>query len=98
MKKFHLEYVNLLPSLVNTAEPSGAVSQLASQAKNEPSFDGVTIEQMRDNPLYQRCDDIDKIGLAQKRIIETAKTIKSNSKKIRALNDMAQKRNIPSKS
>lgn len=92
---FHLE-INTLPSQLNTSAPTGAVSQMASLAENKPNYDGVTLEQMRENPLYQHYDDIDKFGIAQKKIVENAKTIKSNAKKIRALNDLAQKRNIPS--
>lgn len=92
---FHLE-INTIPSRLNTSPASGAAGQLAAQPQNEPHYDGVTLENMRDNPLYQHYDDIDKIGLAQKKIIDSAKTIKSNAKKIRAFNDMAQKMRIPS--
>lgn len=93
-RTFHLE-INTIPSQLNTSLPTGAASQLASQAQNEPHYDGVPIETMRENPLYQHFDDIDRIGLAQKKIIDAAKTIKSHSKKIRAFNDLAQKQRIP---
>lgn len=86
-----LEY-NSIPSQLNTsAGNDGVPSQLVTQAQDPPKFDGVTIEQMRDNPLYSQLDDIDKVGLAQQRLVENAKTIRSKSKYIRALNDAASK-------
>lgn len=91
----HLE-INTIPSALNTSAPTGVASQLANVAENQPNYDGITIQQMKGNPLYERIDDIDKIGLAQKRIVENAKTIKSNSRKIRALNDAINKPQKPS--
>lgn len=83
--------INCIPSQLNTNKPTGVASQLASVAQNEPHYDGVTIGQMRNNPLYQRIDDIDKVGLAKQALQYTAKTVKSNMKKIRAINDIGQK-------
>lgn len=83
--------INCIPSALNTSKPTGVAEQLASAAKADPHFDGVTIEQMRGNPLYQRIDDIDKVGLAQKELLTSVKSIKSHSRYIRALNDAAQK-------
>ena len=92
----HLE-INCIPSQLNTSQPTGVAAQMASMANNPPQYDGMTIEQMRGNPLFERCDDIDKVGLAQKAIVENAKVIKSRSKYIRALNDHAQKLSKPNK-
>lgn len=97
-KQFQFKHMeqNNAPSMLNTSTTqSGVPVSLQSVAKNEPSFDGVTIEQMRGNPMYSRHDDIDVIGLAQKQIIENSKTLKSNMKRIRAFNAAAQKVNIP---
>lgn len=90
----HLE-INCIPSQLNTSAPTGVAAQLASVAENAPHFDNVTLEQMQDNPLYQRLDDIDKVGLAKKKIAESAKIVKSRAKLIRGLNDYAQKVKIP---
>lgn len=92
----HLES-NYLPSQLNTSKSSGVVSQLSNVSESKPSYDCVTIDDMRGNPLYQKMDDIDKVGVAQKSILEAASKVKSKTKFIRALNDLAQKRNIPSK-
>lgn len=92
--------VNVIPSALNTSKPTGVASQLAQVAENAPQFDGVTIEQMRGNPLYERGDVIDKIGKAQRAIADAAKIVKGRSKYIRALNDAAtklQKPKTPSK-
>lgn len=86
----HLE-INVIPSSLNTSQPTGVSSQLAQVADNPPQFDGVTIEQMRGNPTYERGDVIDKIGKAQKAIADAAKIVKSRGKYIRALNDAAVK-------
>lgn len=92
----HLE-INCIPSRLNTSKPSGVASQLASVAENEPRFDGITIEQMRGNPLYYRGDVIDKIGRAQKALADAAKVVSQpkRAKMIRALNDAAQKYQKP---
>lgn len=92
----HLE-INCIPSKLNTSAPTGVASQLASVAENAPQYDNVTIGQMRNNPLYQRIDDIDKIGLAKQQMMQTAKTVKSNMKKIRAVNELGSRINKPSK-
>lgn len=98
MKKIpHLE-VNCIPSQLNTSAPSGVAAQLASVAENKPSYDNVTIDQMRGNPLYQRIDTIDKIGLAQKQIIESAHKVKSKSGMIRAFNEVSHKMAKPNQS
>lgn len=86
----HLE-INCIPSQLNTSSPTGVASQLASVAENAPLYDGATLHQMKNNPLYQRIDDIDKAGLAKKAIADSAKIIKSRSKMIRAFNDAAVK-------
>lgn len=86
----HLE-INCIPSQLNTSKPTGVAAQLANAAQSEPQYDGVTIEQMRGNPLYDRIDNIDKVGLAQKQLMKSVDTIKSRSRYIRALNDAAQK-------
>lgn len=91
MNKIPRLEINCIPSQLNTSKPSGVASQLASAAEHDPVYDGVTIGQMRNNPLYDRLDDLDKIGLAKKQIISTAKTVKSNLKKIRAVNDLSYK-------
>ena len=91
MKKLPYLEVNCIPSQLNTSAPTGVAAQLASVAENQPIFDNVTIEQMRGNPLYERCDTIDKIGLAQKQIIDSAKKVKSKSGMIRAFNEVSHK-------
>ena len=85
--------INCISSQLNTSKPSGVASQLASVAENQPQFDGVTIDQMRGNPLYERGDVIDKIGRAQKALADAAKVVvqPKRAKMIRALNDAAQK-------
>lgn len=83
--------VNVIPSALNTSAPTGVASQLAAAAENAPQFDGVTIEQMRGNVLYERGDKIDKIGRAQKALTDAAHIVKSKSKMIRGLNEVASK-------
>lgn len=95
MKKIPYLEVNCIPSQLNTSSATGVASQLANVAKDAPQFDGVTIEQMRGNPLYGRGDKIDKIGAAQRSIADATKVIKSRSRVIRQLNDAAQRVNIP---
>lgn len=77
--------MNNAPSRLNTSTATGAVSQLANQLNNPPQYDGVTIDDMRGNPLYSQADGIDKIGLAQNKIAEAAKAV-SKSKFVRQLN------------
>lgn len=86
----HME-VNIIPSALNTSAPTGVASQLAAAAENAPQYDGVTIEQMLGNPLYERGDKIDKIGRAQKAIANAAKIVgePKRAKFIRQLNDAA---------
>lgn len=91
MNKIPKLEINCIPSQLNTSPITGVASQLANVAAQEPHYDGVTIGDMRGNPLYQRIDDIDKVGLAQQALVNTTKTIKSNSKRIRAFNDAATK-------
>lgn len=85
--------VNCIPSQLNTSKLTGVASNLASVAENSPRYDGVTVEQMRGNPLYSGSarDDIDKVGAAQKSLADNAKIVKSRAKYIRSLNDAAQK-------
>lgn len=85
--------VNIIPSALNTSAPTGVAAQLASAAENAPQYDGVTIEQMRGNPLYERGDKIDKIGKAQKAIADAAGVLRQpgRSKMIRGLNDAASR-------
>lgn len=90
MKKMpHLE-VNCIPSQLNTSKQTGVASQLAAAVEDPSQFSGVTIEQMRGNPLFERGDVIDKRGKAQKGLIQATKTIKTNAKRIRALEAAAQ--------
>lgn len=91
----HLE-INCIPSQLNTSQTTGVASQLASAAENAPAYDGVTIEQMRGNPIYGRGDKIDKIGAAQRAVVEATKKVQSKSKYIRALNDAVLKAQKPS--
>lgn len=88
--------MNCAPDQLNTSKPTGAASQLANQLNNPPHYDGATIADMHDNPLYSRHDEIDKIGLAQKKITEAAKAV-SKSKFVRQLNREMSKNNIPQK-
>lgn len=90
----HIE-VNCIPSQLNTSKPTGVAANLAAVAENPPQYDGITIDQMRGNPLYERLDAIDKIGLAQKHLADAAKIVKSRSRFIRGLNDAAQKLQKP---
>lgn len=96
MNKIPKLEINLIPSGLNTSQVSGVSSQLANAAENQPQYDGVTIEQMRGNPLYERGDAIDKVGKAQRAMADAAKIVKSRSKYIRALNEHAQKVQKPS--
>lgn len=77
--------VNRQPSALITNVGQGVPAALQSQLINEPHFDGQTIEGMRDNPLYSHHSNIDKIGLAQKKIAEAAQVV-SKSKFVRQLN------------
>lgn len=92
----HLE-INCIPSQLNTSKPTGVASQLASAAESKPEFDGITIEQMKGNPVYGRGDAIDKVGMAQQLIADAAKVLSQpkRAKLIRAFNDHAQKLQKP---
>ena len=91
MEKMPFIEVNCIPSQLNTSAPTGVASQLAQVAESDRHFDGVTIDQMRGNPLYDRGDTIDKVGRAQRAIADNAKIVKSRSKFIRGLNDAASR-------
>ena len=95
MNKIPKIEINCIPSQLNTSPITGVASQLANVAAQEPTYDGVTIEQMRGNVIYDRGDDIDKVGKAQKVIADNFKVVKSRAKVIRALNDAAQKYQKP---
>lgn len=89
MKKMpHLE-INTAPSMLNTSPVTGVAAQLAQQAKNEPHYDGVPVEMMRDNPLYTKHDKIDKIGLAQNKVAKAGDAL-SKSKFVREMNRKMQ--------
>lgn len=83
--------INCIPSQLNTSKPTGVASNLAAVAENAPQYDGVTIEQMRGNCLYERGDKIDKVGRAQKAMADAAIIVKSRSRMIRGLNEAALK-------
>lgn len=87
--------MNSCPERLNTSSATGAMSQLSNSLQDPPSYDGVTIADMKDNPLYSRADTIDKIGIAQEKIVKATKAVKSKSKLIRGLNDLSQKMSIP---
>lgn len=97
MNKIPKLEINCIPSQLNTSKATGVASQLANIAEQQPNYDGITIEQMRGNPLYQRIDDIDKIGLAKDAMQKAAQTIKSNRQKIRYVNELGQKMQKPKK-
>lgn len=83
--------INCIPSQLNTSPPSGVASQLANIAQQQPHYDGITLDQMQGNPLYERIDDIDKVGLAKKVMIDNAKVVKSKRGLIRKVNEAAQR-------
>lgn len=90
----HME-INSQPSMLNTASGSdGVPAALQKTLDNPPKYDGIKIEDMRDNPLYTKHDEIDKIGLAQQKIAEAAKAV-SKSKFVRELNRKMQHPNKP---
>lgn len=90
--------VNKLPSMCSTGQKNvGVSSQLASQLDNPPRFDGVTISQMRGNPLYSRIDDIDKVGAAQRSIESTGQVLRK-AEFVSAFNYRMQHPNINSRS
>lgn len=85
----HME-INSQPSMLNTATGSdGVPAALQRTLDKEPQYDGIKIEDMRDNPLYTKHDNIDKIGLAQKKIADAAEVV-SKSKFVRELNRKMQ--------
>lgn len=86
--------INSLPSLCSTGDKNtGVVSQLVSQRDDAPKFDGVTVEQMRGNPLYARIDDIDKVSMAQHKIEQTVNVL-NKTEFVRAFNRRMQHPNI----
>lgn len=88
------EEISHLPSQLNTSTTDkGAAVQMANQLANEPQYNNETIENMRNNPLHERIDKIDKIGKAQKKLAESAEVL-SKSKFVREAN---RKLNHPSK-
>lgn len=92
-KPKHIEK-NYSPSQLNTNnDKSGVAQALQSSQKDEPHYDGATLEDMRGNPLYNKVDDIDKIGFAQKKLAENGEIL-NKSKFIREVN---RKMNHPSK-
>lgn len=95
MTKLPYSEVSGEPAATSSSSNTGAASQLATQLASTPQYDGVTIEQMVGNPLYDRIPTIDKIGQAQKRIAESAKILESKPKLLRGLNDMYQKQHKP---
>lgn len=98
MNKMPQMEINCIPSQLNTStNQNGVASMLANVAADQPHYDGVTIGEMRGNPLYQRLDDIDKAGLAKEQLARTAKTVKSNMKKIRAVNELGMRAQKPNK-
>lgn len=89
------EVSNPLPSRLNpNATNSGVVSQMQNSLQSVPHFDGVKIEDMRGNPLYDRVSKIDKIGLAQNELAKRAEVV-SKSKYVRQLNRQMSKQKIP---
>lgn len=91
MNKIPKLEINCIPSQLNTSKATGVASQLANVAENAPHYDGISIDQMRGNPLYERIDDIDKVGLAKKAMIENANIVKSKRGLIRKVNEAAQR-------
>lgn len=94
MNKIPFIEINSQPSALNTSINTGVASQLASQTINQPNFDNVKIEDMRGNPIYSRVSNIDKIGLAQKKLADTGNII-SKSKFVRQLNRQMQSASKP---
>lgn len=88
--------LNRSPERLNTSQPTGAASQLAALLQNPANADNVTISEMVGNPLYDKTDKIDKIGIAQKKIADSAKIVKSKEKLIRGLNARAEQIRKPS--
>lgn len=92
-KPNHIE-ISTAPSQLKTSSgKEGAAQQLAKSLEKEPHFNNETIENMRNNPLHERIDKIDKIGKAQKKLAESAEIV-SKSKFVR---DANRKLNHPSK-
>lgn len=84
---------NDAPSQLNTStDKTGVASALTALADkdNKPHYNGATIESMRGNPLFDRVAEIDKVGLAQKKVTEMAKIVHSKRAMIRQFNETAQ--------
>ena len=87
----HIE-TNAIPSRLNTDKSTdGVMSQMSPVAKFDVQMDGVTIEQMQGNPIYERGDTIDKVGKVQKKMADNAKIVKSRQTFLRKLNNEAQR-------
>lgn len=96
IKKIPHQEINTIPSNLNTSSPTGVASMLANQAAKEPQYNGLTIDDMRGNPLFDRVAEIDKIGLAQKKLAETGEIL-SKSKFVREANRRMQHLSKPKK-
>lgn len=98
MKKIpHFEYSSK-PSMLNlSGQSGGAIQQLASELNSEPHYDGQTIENMRGNPLYERRADVDKVTLAQKKVLDAVNAYSKSemARQVRQLNRQQTKSNIP---
>lgn len=63
---------NLLPSVTVITPPhQGVQSQLQSQAKTDPQYDGIKLHELWTNRDLSHYDPIDKVGLVSKRLQET---------------------------
>lgn len=90
----HFEYSSK-PSMLNlSGQSGGAIQQLATELNSEPHYDGQTIENMRGNPLYEKRANVDKVTLAQKKVIDAANAY-SKSAMARQLNRQMSKTKIP---
>lgn len=62
---------NFLPSVTIVTPPDqGVQSRLTQQAKVEPQYDGITLEQLWANRDLSHFDPIDRIGVVSKRLQE----------------------------
>ena len=61
-----------LPSLLTTHSKDGVESRLSVDESKAPTYNGATINDMRGNPIYDRVDQIDKIGLVEKALTKHA--------------------------
>lgn len=87
--------VSYEPERLNlSSDKQGAAAALSQVQEKKPVFDNVSIEMMRDNPLYSKLDDIDKVGVAQQKVMESAKIVEK-SKFVRQLNRKMNHGKIP---